>query len=70
MGCINLWLTGAFGPHSKKLLVKDWLKCFQIIIQIIIQKPNIKQFLCMFFKKNREIKRMNQIKRKSENVFG
>ena len=65
MGCINLWLTGPSAPHSKKLLVKDWLKCFQIIIQIIIRK----QFLCMLFQKT-EIKRMNQIKRKSEKCFG
>jgi hypothetical protein len=42
---------GAEGPHSKKPLVKDCLKCFQIIIQIIIKNPNGKQFLCMFFKK-------------------
>ena len=32
-------------------LVDGLHKCFQIIIQIIIQKPNRKPFLCMFFQK-------------------
>ena len=58
MGCINLWSTGAFGPHSKN----QWMhKCFQIIIQ--------KPFLSCS-KKNREKKKEPNKKRKSEKCFG
>jgi hypothetical protein len=54
MGCTNVLVKGCTNVLVKgctNVLVKDCFKCFQIIIQIIIKKPNRKQFLCMLFQK-------------------
>jgi hypothetical protein len=82
MGCINLWTTGAFGPHHSKNPLDNGLHKPLVngaegphhsknhwMLQIIIQKPNRKPFLSCSSKKT-ERKKNEPNKKKIGKCFG